>query len=226
MSGLPNSGKKDEYATIKFYTIGFLLSLILTVTAYYLVVHKTVTGTPLLATILVLALLQMAVQIFFFLHLGRGPKPLYNIVFFFHTFVVILVVLLGSVFIMNNLHYSMAPTEVTKKLSQDENIEQIGGEMTGACQQVYTSHKITIQDGKVSPATLEAHLCDAVTFINMDNKVREIAFGPHPTHDSYAGEEVLVRKGRPKTITLNEAGTFSYHDHLDPAVIGYLTVNP
>ena len=70
---------KAERGTITSYVIGFLLSLVFTAIPYYLVVNKTVEGNTLLATILGFAVLQMAVQIFFFLHLGRGPKPLYNV---------------------------------------------------------------------------------------------------------------------------------------------------
>ena len=76
---------KSEHGTTRSYVIGFVLSLIFTVIPYYLVTNKTIAGSALLATILGIAVLQMFIQIFFFLHLGRGPKPFYNVVFFFAT---------------------------------------------------------------------------------------------------------------------------------------------
>lgn len=218
---------KSEHGTTQSYIIGFLLSLVFTAIPYYLVVNKSLRGSGLLATILGFAVLQMFIQIFFFLHLGRGPKPLYNVAFFVGTAGTILVVVGGSIFIMNNLHYNMSPAEVTKKLAQDESIYQVGGEKTGACESVRVNHKVTISGGKVSPAYTEAHLCDTLTFLNQDDIIRDIAFGSHPAHDAYAGEsELSIRKGRGETITLNQAGSYRFHDHLDPDVAGDFTVSP
>ncbi len=218
---------RHEHGTTRSYIVGFLLSLVFTAIPYYLVVNKSLSSAALLVTILGFAVLQMAVQIFFFLHLGRGPKPLYNVVFFVSTIGIILVVVGGSIFIMNNLHYNMTPIEATKKLAQDESISQVGGVKTGACHDVHANHKVTISNNKVSPLHTEARLCDTLTFINEDNTVHDIAFGPHPKHEAYGGEnELMVRKERAKTITLNQAGTYLFHDHLDPTITGDFTVSP
>lgn len=209
------------------YIFGFVYSLEFTFIAYYLVVNQVYTGTTLLVMILGTAVLQMVVQIFFFLHLGRGPKPLYNVVFFVGTVGTILVVVGGSVWIMNHLNYNMAGTDASKYLVEKEGIHQIDGEQTGACQGVHANHKVIITGGRVSPALVEANHCDSLTFINEDATVREITFGTHPEHRLYAGQTDLpVRKGRSKTITLNQAGTYQFHDHLDPRVSGKFTVAP
>jgi cytochrome o ubiquinol oxidase operon protein cyoD len=214
-----------EHGTTQSYIIGFLLSLVFTFIPYYLVVNKAVAGNALLVTILGFAVLQMLIQVFFFLHLGRGPKPFYNVVFFAFTVGTILVVVGGSIFIMNNLYSLMGSAEVTTKLAENEAIYQVGGQATGACQGVRENHQVTIKNGNVSPVYTEAHRCDTLTFINEDDTVREMTFGQHPRQDSYAGEsELTVRKDRPETITLNTAGTYLFHDHADPAVIGHFTV--
>lgn len=132
---------------------------------------------------------------------------------------------IGSIFIMDNLHYNMAPKEVVKKLAQDENISQLNGELTGACTEIGVRHKISIVDGKAIPSFIQAKRCDSITFINEDDKNRTIMFGDYPNHSSYGGEtEKTVLKGRPKTITLNTVGTFKYHDHEDPKLRGSFTV--
>lgn len=219
---------KHPYGSISSYVIGFILSLEFTIIPYYLVTtHRTVPGTTLLTTILVLGVLQMIIQVVFFLHLGRGPKPLYNVAFFVATVGMILVVTVGSIFIMSNLHSRMSPAAVTQKLSQDEAIGQIGGVRTGACQEIGASHIVTITNGAVDVPLTEAHLCDTLTFVNKDSQKRDISFGPHPHHESYGGEsEVVVTSGRSETITLNQAGTFIFHDHLDPDMNGRFTVTP
>ncbi len=217
---------KNEHGETKSYIIGFMLSLVFTAIPYYMVVNKSVSGSALLATILGFAVLQMLVQIFFFLHLGRGPKPLYNVVFFAFTVITILVVVGGSIFIMDNLYDNMTPEDVSKKLVQKEGIYQIDGEKTGACQGVHTNHKVTIADGKVTPLYTQAGFCDTLTFINEDDKPREMTFGMHPGHGTYAGEtDLALRKGRAKTITLSKPGTYQFHDHFDPDATGSFTVS-
>lgn len=214
-----------EHGTIKSYISGFILSLVLTLISYYLVVNKTFSGGLLLAVILGFAVMQMIVQIIFFLHLGRGPKPKWNLFFFISTVGIILVIVGGSIMIINNLHYNMALTQQTKKLANDEGIYQIGGEKTGACQGQHTNHKVTIKDSQVYPSHTIANKCDTLTFINEDEVVREITFGPHPRHDSYAGESnLVVKKGRAKSITLSESGEYQFHDHLHYQTAGRFTV--
>lgn len=217
--------KHRENATVKAYVVGFLLSLVFTFIPYYLVVNQVVTSTGLLMTILGFGVLQMLVQVIFFLHLGRGPKPNYNLFFFAATVGAILVVVGGSVVITRNLHYNMAPSEQTKKIANDEGIYQIGGEKTGACQGQHINHRIVIKGGKVSPLHTLALRCDTLTFMNEDEEVKDITFGEHPEHKSYAGEtEYIIRKGHNKTITLSEAGTYRFHDHLQPDTAGEFTV--
>lgn len=217
---------KARHSTLQSYIAGFILSLILTGLAYYSVVSKAASGNALLAIILGLAMLQMLVQIFFFLHIGRGPKPLYNIIFFGGTVGLILVVVIGSIFIMDNLQYNMAPSEVTQRLSQNEAIAQVGGNETGACKQSGNSYKINIANNKPTPAVIKAKLCDTMTFINEGSETIEITFGAHPAHLSYGGQtDIPVTTKRPKTITLNQAGSYIFHDHLNPAMSGSFTVS-
>jgi cytochrome o ubiquinol oxidase subunit IV len=217
---------KPEHRTTTSYVVGFLLSLVFTAIPYYLVVNKIIMGDALVATILGFAVLQMAVQIFFFLHLGRGPKPLYNVAFFVSTVGIILVVVLGSIFIMDHLNYSMmAPKATTTKLAQDEGISQVGGAETGACANIGTNYQVIIQNGQVAPLRTEARLCDSLTFINQDEAVRSIAFGSYPHHEAYGGEtEVMVRPAHPKTITLNQLGSHLFYDHSHPGTAGYFIV--
>lgn len=227
MNQSPRTPQKANHDTISSYAVGFLLSLVFTIIPYYIVVNKTASSSTLLAMILGFGVVQMLVQVVFFLHLGRGPKPLYNLVFFGFTIVTILVVVGGSIFIMNNLHYNMTQAEATKRLAQDENIYQVEGTQTGACQQTRSNHTITIANNRVTPIHTDATPCDTLTFINQDDNVREIGFGEHPQHSGYAGQDdFFLRQNRGKTITLNQLGTYSFHDHLDPNVNGSFTVKP
>ena len=136
MSDITHDSKNEEGGAMKSYVTGFILSLVFTFIPYYLVDKQTISGTKLLVTILGFAVLQMLVQVTFFLHLGRGPKPRWNLFFFIATVGIILVVVGGSILIIKNLHYNMSPVDQTKRLADDEGIYQVGGQQTGACQQI------------------------------------------------------------------------------------------
>lgn len=215
----------DEHGSMQSYVIGFLLSLLFTFIPYVMVVNQTFTGTKLLITIVGFAMVQLVIQVTFFLHLGRGPKPNWNMYFFVGTVGAVAFVVGGSIFIMSNLHYNMSPSDKLKKIANDEGIYQVGGKQTGACKGQHTNHKVTIKNGEASPLQTNAEKCDTLTFINNDEYVREIAFGEHPNHDVYAGEtEIVIKASKSKTVTLSESGTFKFHDHLQEDAIGSFTV--
>lgn len=221
------STSKQEHGTMQSYVIGFILSLICTFIPYVLVVHHSLSGTMLLVAIIGFAVLQMVIQITFFLHLGRGPKPRWNLYFFIATIGIVLIVVGGSILIIHNLHYNMLPSDQIAKIVNDEGIPQIGGQATGACQGQHTNHQVTIKNSGVSPLHTTASKCDTLTFIEADAGTREMAFGPHIHHIAYAGvTEFSLRKGYSETITLSQSGTYTFHDHLNEATAGDFTVSP
>lgn len=221
------SSSVNEQGTMRSYVVGFLLSLIFTFIPYYIVVNKVITGTErLLITILGFAFIQMIIQVTFFLHLGRGPKPRWNLFFFIATVGIILVVVGGSIMIMNNLHYNMSPSEKVKKIVNDEGIAQVNGQETGACKEIGTNHIVSISNGQASPQHTDAKLCDSLTFTNNSDQPQEIAFGVHPEDAPYAGETVFtIQKGRSETITLSDSGTYQFHDHTNIGLTGDFIVN-
>lgn len=213
-----------EHKTMNSYIVGFILSLIFTLIPYYMVVNQTVSGNALLATILGFALVQMIIQIVFFLHLGRGPKPFYNIVFFASTVGIILVVVGGSIVIINNLHRNKSPSDQTKVLVEGEGIYQVGGKKTGACQGQHDNHIVTFKNGVMTPQTTVAYKCDTLTFSNQGTESIDITFGEKDQRAAYAGEsEYIIRSGKNKTITLSETGTYRFYDRLQPDNAGYFS---
>lgn len=219
--------KQHQQRTIKAYVTGFILSLIFTFIPYFLVVNDSFKGTALLVTILGFGVLQMFVQLIFFLHVGRGPNASWNLYFLAGTAATILVVVGGSIVITHNLHYNMKPTDQVKRLVNEEGIYAIDDMKTGACKGQYQNHQITFTNTAITPTQITANQCDTLTFINKADKTRDIVFGEYNQHVSYAGEGVyVVRPGKNETITLSETGTFKFHDHLQPNVYGYFTVTP
>lgn len=93
--------------TVGSYIVGYVLSLILTLTAYVLIVNHVFTKWIMVATVGWLALLQFMVQLLFFLHLDNEAKPRFKLLAFALMLVFVLILVVGSVWIMNNLNYRM-----------------------------------------------------------------------------------------------------------------------
>lgn len=112
-----------EHGSLRSYGIGFLLSIICTLAAYQLVVHNVLTGWALISVIMLLAVTQLGIQLLFFLHIASGPKPRLNLIVFVFTLLIVSIVVIGSLWIMSNLHYNMSPGQYEKYLLKDEGIK-------------------------------------------------------------------------------------------------------
>lgn len=112
-SNLVVSGHPTEHGTLRSYTIGFVLSIVFTITAYLLVVNHLYSNRHLIVSAIVgLALLQFMVQLLFFLHLGKETKPRWKLLVFIFMISVVLILVFGSLWIMDNLNYRMTPEQI------------------------------------------------------------------------------------------------------------------
>ena len=93
--------------SIKPYVIGFILSITLTLLAYWAVVGGAYHAGFVIAIVVGLAILQLFVQLFFFLHLGEEMKPRWRLVILSFGVLVVCIVVFGSLWIMDNLNYNM-----------------------------------------------------------------------------------------------------------------------
>jgi cytochrome o ubiquinol oxidase operon protein cyoD len=96
-----------DQGTYKSYIAGFILSIVLTLAAYFAVVDGGWSATTILAIILALAVVQLIVQMFFFLHVGAQPGRSWKLTVFGSTLVLVLIIVIGSLWIMNHLNYNM-----------------------------------------------------------------------------------------------------------------------
>jgi len=99
------------------YTYAYLLAAGLTFAAYALVVGKLLEGTTLAAALLGAAALQLYVQSRYFLHLDdKKETPRWRLVSYMFTWLTLLIVVVGSLWIMSNLNYNMmmSPNDMTK----------------------------------------------------------------------------------------------------------------
>lgn len=93
------------------YITGFLLSLLLTMMAYFLVQlhlstgHIAVTHEKLFALLALFAVTQFVVQAWYFLHLGEEQRPRWNALAFGFMLLVVVLFVGGSLWIMKHLDY-------------------------------------------------------------------------------------------------------------------------
>jgi cytochrome o ubiquinol oxidase subunit IV len=97
---------------IASYVIGFLVSIALTLATYFVVTLQLLKSTPLVMTILALATVQAIVQLLLFFHIGKERKPHWKLTVFLFMVLVLLVIVLGSLWIMYNLNYNLMDTHV------------------------------------------------------------------------------------------------------------------
>jgi len=103
------------------YTVGLVLAVALTLAAFGLVMTRAQSPAFIIAAVLVLAMVQLAVQLIFFLHLGQGENSRWNAALFCFTFFGILVIVLASVWIMYHLNYNMTPMQMNQYISNQSS---------------------------------------------------------------------------------------------------------
>jgi cytochrome o ubiquinol oxidase operon protein cyoD len=109
--------------SLLLYSIGFGLSIVLTLTAYFAVTQRFLGGSSLVAAIVSLGLAQLMIQLRFFLHLGHESKPRWNLLAFAFMVLVVLILVFGSLWIMNHLNYNMhLPSD--SSIIHDEGMKQ------------------------------------------------------------------------------------------------------
>jgi cytochrome o ubiquinol oxidase operon protein cyoD len=110
----------ESRSLLASYVIGFILSVGLTLIAYFGVTqHWFTSGSPAIA-LLCLALVQFAVQLFFFLHIGRETKPRWKLLMLFFAILFVMIVIIGSIWVMYSLNYRMTPDRINQYLKQQD----------------------------------------------------------------------------------------------------------
>ncbi|HVW23530.1 MAG TPA: cytochrome C oxidase subunit IV family protein [Candidatus Saccharimonadales bacterium] len=105
------------------YVTGFVLSIVCTMLAYEAVVSQQFRRVQMIIGLLVLAVVQFFVQIYFFLHLGQETRPRWKLFLLAIMITVLLILVLGSIWIMYNLNYRMTPQQLQHYLNvQDGGI--------------------------------------------------------------------------------------------------------
>ena len=102
--------QREPGGGLQGYVIGFCLAVLLTAASFAVAMTNFVYGPAVISALVVLAIGQIGVHLVFFLHLTTGPDNTNNaLALAFGVFVVVLLVL-GSIWIMSHLNHAMMPS--------------------------------------------------------------------------------------------------------------------
>lgn len=100
---------QSSHGSRNSYIVGFILSAVLTVIPFWLVMSQTMTGFSAVWVIAGFAAAQVAVQVYFFLHVDFSPEQRNTLYSFLFTLFVVAIVMVGSLWIMHNANENMMP---------------------------------------------------------------------------------------------------------------------
>lgn len=95
------------HGSVKSYMIGFILSIILTGIPFWMVMDGGASKATILTVVLVCAVVQVLVHLVYFLHLDSKSEGGWNLIAIVFAALIILIVVVGSLWIMWNLNYNM-----------------------------------------------------------------------------------------------------------------------
>lgn len=90
----------EAHGSFKSYTVGFLISIVLTVIPIAIVLNDWLEGMSSAVVLMAAGVLQLFVQLLFFMHLREEKKPRYNLISLILGLVILLVIVAGSMWIM------------------------------------------------------------------------------------------------------------------------------
>lgn len=99
-----NQMQKAWHGNLKSYILGFVASLLLTSLSFYLVISKPLSDSGIIYVISTLAITQATFQLLYFLHLAKEEKPRWETYSFLLMLVILLIIVCGSLWVMNDLN--------------------------------------------------------------------------------------------------------------------------
>lgn len=107
-------------------------------------------------------------------------------------------------------------TEKSQPSPTDQNLKETSQD----------EHLVEITAAGFSPQSITIKAGQAVTWINKDKSSHQVASAVHPTHLVYPPLNTigLLTSGEGKPLVFPQAGTFKYHDHLNPGFTGEVVV--
>nr|WP_314542865.1 cytochrome o ubiquinol oxidase subunit IV [uncultured Massilia sp.] len=99
----------EAHGSMKDYTIGFILAVILTVIPFWLVMTHQLAPDTTKFVILGFAAVQVVVHMVYFLHMNSKSEGGWNMMAMILTIILLVIVLVGSIWVMYHMNANMMP---------------------------------------------------------------------------------------------------------------------
>lgn len=107
-----------DHGTYRSYLTGFIISAVLTIIPFAMVMMGGFSSTATVAVIMGFAVLQIVVQVFYFLHLHPKSEGGWNLLAFLFTAIILVIVISGSLWVMHHLESNMMPAHDMEAMGQ------------------------------------------------------------------------------------------------------------
>jgi len=107
----PGTHNGQGHGTLQGYLVGYLVAALLTIASFLAAETTALTPSSVTAAITVLAIAQMLVHLIFFLHISTSAHQRTNILAFAATMLIVLLIIVGSLWIMSHLQSNMMPVD-------------------------------------------------------------------------------------------------------------------
>lgn len=145
------------------------------------------------------------------------------------TTVVIIVIIVGGIFLLNRKAEAPISQETEQSVSATTTSKTTAPKAKTTTPSTQTginllpgadkpSLTISYTDGGFSPASIKIKRGQKVEFVNMSSGLMWVASAPHPSHTAYPtfDEKAVSQRGEIYTFIFDKAGTWKYHNHLNP----------
>lgn len=102
-----SSSSANAHGSVKSYMTGLVLSLILTIIPFAVVMSGALSVLTTVIVVAVTAVLQILVQLVMFMHMNTKADEGWNLMSFVFTLTILVLVVGGSLWIMQHLHLNM-----------------------------------------------------------------------------------------------------------------------
>ena len=94
------------------YLVGLFLATLITGVAFFIAGTNLVWGPSIPLALVVLAIAQIGVHLVFFIHITTGPDNANNVLALAFGVLIVMLIMVGSLWIMSNLSQNMTPTQM------------------------------------------------------------------------------------------------------------------
>jgi len=138
---------------------------------------------------------------------------------------------------IKNITFTLVIFSLALVLAACKSYQQTGTQTGGTTQESATEENQTAEGGVTisytddgfSPASVTVASGQAITWKNDSAETVQVGSNTHPTHtinQEITGGEftIALAPGESKTVTVTKTGSWGYHDHLKPSLVGTVVV--